>query len=83
MTDEEKKELTALFEGLHFRKKIIGGVDEMDVWRQIREVQRKYEMLLRIKEEKSSALLEERDACIRQMKRQLSGRKAERGEAGE
>lgn len=77
------KEISDLFKDLHFQKKILGGVDEMDVWRQLREVQKEYETLLRIHDEQNKALLEERDAEIRRLKRRLLEKTEVRGETVE
>lgn len=75
----EMKEITELFEKMHFQKRMIGGVDEMDVWRQLREVQKEYENLLMIQEERSKALIKERDVEIARLKRRLAEGKTERG----
>ena len=77
------KEISDLFKDLHFQKKILGGVDEMDVWRQLREVQKEYETLLRIHDEQNKALLKERDAEIRKLKRRLLEKTEVRGETVE
>ena len=34
--------ISELFEKLRFRKKLIGGVDERDVWRQLDRIQQAY-----------------------------------------
>lgn len=77
----EMKEITALFEKMHFQKRMIGGVDEMDVWRQLREVQKEYENILTIQEERSKALIKERDVEIARLKRRLAEVRTARGES--
>lgn len=79
--NREMEEITALFEKMHFQKRVIGGVDEMDVWRQLREVQKEYENLLTIQEERSRALIRERDVEIVRLKRRLTEEKTARGES--
>ena len=79
----DMKEIADLFKDLHFQKKILSGVDEMDVWRQLREVQKEYETLLRIRDEQNKALINERDAEIRKLKQRLMREKTARGESGE
>ena len=41
-----KKEITDFIEGIRFKKKFFGGVDETDVWKKIRELNALYEKLL-------------------------------------
>ena len=77
----EMQEITALFEKIHFQKRMIGGVDEMDVWRQLREIQKEYENLLTIQEERSKALIKERDVEIARLKRRLAEVRTARGES--
>lgn len=79
----DMKEISDLFKDLHFQKRILGGVDEMDVWRQLRDVQKEYETLLRIHDEQNKALLKERDAEIRKLKRRLLEKTEVRGETVE
>lgn len=41
-----KKEITDFIDGIRFKKKFFGGVDETDVWKKIRELNALYEKLL-------------------------------------
>ena len=40
MSAKTMEDVAALLKNLHFRKKLIGGVDEADVWRQLDMLQK-------------------------------------------
>ena len=42
MSAKNMEDIAALFQKLHFRKKLIGGVDEADVWKQLDMLQNEY-----------------------------------------
>ena len=71
MAAKSMDDIAALLLGLRFRKKIIGGVDERDVWRQLDRLQKEYRSAFDAQQERSRALLEERDAEILILKEQL------------
>ena len=58
MTPDNMQEIAKLFEQLKFRKKLIGGVDERDVWRKLEALQKEYRKLYEAREAKFKTLLE-------------------------
>ena len=42
MSAKNMDDIAALFQKLRFKKKIIGGVDEQDVWRKLDNLQKEY-----------------------------------------
>ncbi len=49
---------------MKFRKKIFGGVDEADVWRQIENLQRTYQLVYDEQAAYYQALIDERDQAL-------------------
>ena len=59
MTSGNKENISNLFKNIKFKKKILGGVDERDVWRKLDKVQEEYQALYDAKdisEDKSNHL---------------------------
>ncbi|MBS6396066.1 MAG: hypothetical protein KH452_02770 [Clostridiales bacterium] len=81
MASKNLEDIAALLKGLRFRKKLIGGIDEADVWRQMELIHREYQSVLNVQQERSKALLEERDAQIELLKSQLAAAGTARGGA--
>lgn len=79
MAAKSMEDITSLFKGIRFHKKLIGGVDEADVWRQLDMLQKEYRAAYEAQEERLCALIDERDDIIDRMENQL--KKA--GEAGD
>ena len=52
---------------LRFKKKIINGIDEEDVWRKLDLLEKEYEKAYQSLLDKSNALLEEKDATIERL----------------
>lgn len=67
------EDVAEVFKTLKFRKKLIGGVDEMDVWKKLDLVQKEYRSAYEMQEERYKALLAERDAEIVSLKNKDSG----------
>lgn len=82
MAAKNMDDIAALLKGLRFRKKIIGGVDEMDVWKKLDMLQKEYRAAFDAQQERSRALLEERDARIALLEEQLGREKYSRGDSG-
>lgn len=63
-----QQKIAEFFRNLRFRRCLIGGVDEADVWRQLETIQKEYEKILEIQTEKLRALIKERDEEIARLK---------------
>ncbi|MBM6967491.1 hypothetical protein [Pseudoramibacter alactolyticus] len=61
-------DIAARIDGLEFKKKWFGGVDERDVWKQLEALNRQYEQVFEIQRSGYEALLKEREALIRKLK---------------
>ena len=79
MAAKSMEDITALFKDLRFRKKLIGGVDEADVWQQLDMLQKEYRAAYEAQEERLCALIDERDDIIDRLENQLDNA----GEAGD
>ncbi len=53
---------------IKFKKKLIGGVDEISVWEEIDRLNEQYRSVILAQENKYRALLEERDDAIRRLR---------------
>ena len=53
-----------LLSNMEFRRKIFGGVDEADVWRQIENLQRTYQLVYDEQAAYYQALIDERDQAL-------------------
>lgn len=71
MAAKNMNDIAEVFEKLRFRKKFIGGVDERDVWKQLELLQAEYRAAYESQQERYAALLAEREAVARALKRQL------------
>lgn len=74
MAAKNMEEIAALLKELRFRKKIFGGVDERDVWKKLQLLQKEYRAAFEAQEERSKALLEDREKEIARLKEQLKNR---------
>lgn len=70
-TAKNMEEVSAVIGAMKFRRKLLGGVDELDVWRQLEKLQREYRSAYEAQQERNKALLKERDIQISQLKKQL------------
>ncbi len=73
MSARNMDDVAEVFKTLKFRKKLVGGVDEMDVWKKLDLVQKEYRSAYEMQEERYKALLAERDAEIEYLKNKDSG----------
>ncbi len=71
MSAKNMEDIAALFQKLHFRKKLIGGVDEADVWKQLDMLQNEYRAAYEALEERLGALIDERDDIIDRLENQI------------
>ena len=58
---------------MKFRKKLLGGVDESDVWRQLENLQRLYQLVYDEQAAYYQALVDERDRALARMGRRMGG----------
>lgn len=58
MVDDPAQKLRDFISDLKFKKKLIGGVDEVDVWKKIEEMHKEYERLYQIQQERYEAIIE-------------------------
>ena len=65
-------DIAELFKNLQFRKQLIGGVSEMDVWKKLSKVQEEYRSAYEIQQERYEARLQERDEEIAALRKQIS-----------
>lgn len=73
MSARNMEDVAEVFKTLKFRKKLIGGVDEMDVWKKLDLVQKEYRSAYEMQEERYKALLAERDEEIESLRNKDSG----------
>ena len=69
MSAKNMDDIAELFKGMKFRKKLLGGVSEMDVWKKL---QKEYRSVYEIQQERYEARLQERDEEIASLKKKLS-----------
>lgn len=58
---------------MKFRKKVFGGVDEADVWKQLEALQRTYQLVYDEQAAYYQALLDERDQALSRLMARKSG----------
>lgn len=61
----EQENLQSFLSSVHFKKKLFGGVSEVDVWKKIAELNSLYETALAAERTRYNALLEERKGNIK------------------
>lgn len=81
MPAKTMKEIAVLLKKVSFKRKLIGGVDESDVWRVIAKLQKEYRSLVEAERERAAAILEERDKYIKQLEVELLMARGEKREA--
>ena len=79
MAAKSMEDIASVMKEIRFRKKIFGGVDEADVWRQLEKLQSEYRSAFEAQQEQSRALIQEREAIISQLKRKLAAVQSLRG----
>lgn len=70
MASENFADLEAYIKAMHFGKKVVGGVDEADVWKKIEQLNQEYKSVFLVQKARYEALLQERDAEIRRLRGQ-------------
>lgn len=73
MSAKNMKDIAEVFAAMRFRKKLFGGVDERDVWKQLEKLQAEYRSAYESQQHRYFALLEERENTIRSLRQQLGG----------
>lgn len=68
MAAKTMEEIAQWLQEVKFRKKLVGGVDEANVWHKLDELQALYQSAFDAQEQRYQALLAERDALIRHLK---------------
>ena len=71
MSARNMEDIAEVFKTLKFKKKLIGGVDEMDVWKKLDKLQKEYRSAYEMQQERYEARLQERDAEIASLKEKL------------
>lgn len=72
MAAKSMQEIAVMMRKIRFRKKILGGVDEADVWRQLEQLQKEYRAAYDAQQERNNAWIRERNAEIYRLKKQLA-----------
>ena len=72
MSARNMEDIAEVFKTLKFKKKLIGGVDEMDVWKKLDKLQKEYRSAYEMQQERYEARLQERDAEIASLREKLS-----------
>lgn len=72
MSSDRLEPLTELFSKLKFRRQILGGLSEADVWKKLEEVQTEYRRLYDLQAAGYEAKLKEREDRIHQLEQELS-----------
>lgn len=57
MEDKSKETISEILSKMKFRKKLIGGVDEVDVWKKIEALQLEYERQFDLQAQKYEAII--------------------------
>ena len=57
MEDKSKETISEMLSKMKFRKKLIGGVDEVDVWKKIEALQLEYERQFDLQAQKYEAII--------------------------
>ena len=71
MSAKSMEEIAAYMKKMRFRKKLIGGVDEADVWKQLEKLHAEYLSAFDAQKEQTWALIKEREAMIAKLKKRL------------
>ncbi|MDO4548922.1 MAG: hypothetical protein Q4D04_12545 [Clostridia bacterium] len=71
MAAKTMEEIAEIMKGMRFRRCVIGGVREDDVWRAIERLQKEYRSLMESEREKAQALIDERDEWISTLRAKL------------
>ena len=58
MAAKNMDDIAGIFEKMRFRKKLIGGVDEQDVWKKLDDLQKAYRSVYEAQQVRYEAILE-------------------------
>ena len=72
MAAKNMDDITEFFKTMRFQKKLIGGVSEKSVWRQLEQLQKEYRSAYEIQQGIYENLLQKRDEEIAALKTQIS-----------
>lgn len=72
MAARNMDDIAESFKAMRFQKKVIGGVSEKTVWKQLDKLQKEYRSAYEMQEERYKALLQERDEEIASLKKRIS-----------
>lgn len=61
------QDIAEALSAMKFRKKVFGGVDEADVWKQLEALQRTYQLVYDEQAAYYQALIDERDQALARM----------------
>ena len=64
MPAKTMEEIALLLSSVRFKRRLVGGVDEDDVWRIMEKLQKEYAAVLEAQQARMNALLDERDRYI-------------------
>lgn len=64
-------EVSEKIKGLKFRKKLFGGVDILDVWRKLSQIDKGYQDVLKVQKEFYEDKLEEKEKKILELEREI------------
>ncbi len=67
------EDIAQALEGMKFRKKWMGGVDEADVWRKLEELQKLYQKVYDEQAAYYQGLLDERDRALLRLRNRKNG----------
>ena len=67
MSAKSMEDIASVMKKMHFRKKILGGVDEADVWHQLEKLQSEYRSAFEVQQERSRTLIQEREDVVSQV----------------
>lgn len=71
MGAKNMEEIAELFQSLKFKKKLLGGIDERDVWKKLEMVQNEYRFAYEVLQERYEARLREREEEIASLRAKL------------
>lgn len=64
-------EVSEKIKGLKFRKKLFGGVDILDVWRKLSQIDKGYQDAMKVQKEFYEDKLEEKEKKILELEREI------------
>jgi hypothetical protein len=73
MAAKTMDDIALLMKQLKFKKKLFGGVKEMDVWRKLEVLHQQYQSVYAVQEALHQHQMAEKDARIAQLEAQLAG----------